>query len=92
MALGRRKNERQQDFWVATTELPRSEGHVFYQKLNKLLREAGFDEYLEKQAGGATSGGDQQPPPREGKSGASVTATTKRTRGTELRLRLWDGR
>jgi len=47
MALGRRKKERQQDFWVATTELPRSEGHVFYQKLNQLLREAGFDEYVE---------------------------------------------
>lgn len=47
MALGRRKKERQQDFWVATTDLPRSEGHVFYQKLNKLLREAGFDEYVE---------------------------------------------
>ena len=47
MALGRRKNERQQDFWVATTELPRSEGHVFYQKLNQLLREAGIDEYVE---------------------------------------------
>jgi transposase len=47
MALGRRKKERQQDFWVATDELPRSEGHVFYQKLNKLLREAEFDEYVE---------------------------------------------
>jgi transposase len=47
MALGRRKNERQQDFWVATTDLPRSEGHVFYQKLNELLREAGFDRYVE---------------------------------------------
>jgi transposase len=47
MALGRRKHERQQDFWIATTDLPRSEGHVFYQKLNKLLRGAGFDEYVE---------------------------------------------
>ncbi len=47
MALGRRKNERQQDFWVATDELPRSEGHVFYQKLNKLLREAEFDKHVE---------------------------------------------
>lgn len=47
MALGRRKQERQQDFWIATTELPRSEGHVFYQKLNQLLQEAGFDEYVE---------------------------------------------
>jgi transposase len=47
MALGRRRKERQQDFWVATAELPRSEGHVFYRKLNALLREAGFDEYVE---------------------------------------------
>lgn len=47
MALGRRENERQQDFWVATTDLPRSEGHAFYEKLNKLLREVGFDEYVE---------------------------------------------
>ncbi len=28
MALGRRKQERQQDFWIATGGLPRSEGHV----------------------------------------------------------------
>jgi transposase len=47
MALGRRKNERQQDFWVATADLPRSEGHVFYQKLDQLLRDAGFDEFVE---------------------------------------------
>ncbi len=47
MALGRRKQERQQDFWITTDELPRSEGHVFYQKLNKLLLEAEFDKYVE---------------------------------------------
>jgi hypothetical protein len=43
MALGRRRRE-----WVATSDLPRSAGHVFYQKLNKLLREAGFDEFVER--------------------------------------------
>lgn len=47
MGLGRRKQERQQDLWVATAELPRSEGHVFYQKLNSLLSETEFDEYVE---------------------------------------------
>lgn len=47
MALGCRKQERQQDFWIATDELPRSEGHVFYRKLNKLLFEAGFDPFVE---------------------------------------------
>lgn len=48
MALGRRSKEQQPSFWIAVDELPRSEGHVFYCKLNKLLREAGFDEFVEK--------------------------------------------
>jgi transposase len=47
MALGRRKQERQDAFWVPVSELPRSEGHVFYSKLNQLLREAAFDAYVE---------------------------------------------
>ena len=47
MALGRRKKERQQDFWLATEHLPRSEGHVFYRKLNELLAEADFDPFVE---------------------------------------------
>jgi len=46
MALGRRKRE-EQDQWVATCDLPRSPGHPFYAKLNKLLREAGFDDFVE---------------------------------------------
>jgi len=47
MALGRRKTEKQQAFWVATEELPKSEGHVFYRKLNGLLKEAEFDGFVE---------------------------------------------
>ena len=47
MALGRRNQEQQPSFWIAVDELPRSEGHVFYRKLNQLLREAGFDEFVE---------------------------------------------
>ena len=47
MALGRRKAERQDAFWVAAGDLPRSEGHVFFRKLNGLLKEAGFDEFVE---------------------------------------------
>jgi transposase len=47
MALGRRKRE-QQTMWIPTTELPRSPGHPFYQKLNALLAEAGFDDWVEK--------------------------------------------
>ena len=47
MSLGRRNQEQQPSFWIAMDELPRSEGHVFYRKLHGLLREAGFDEFVE---------------------------------------------
>ena len=47
MALGKRKRE-QQGLWVATTELPKSPGHPFYQKLNQLLAQAKFDEWIEQ--------------------------------------------
>jgi transposase len=47
MALGKRKRE-QQGMWVATTDLPKSPGHPFYRKLNQLLADAKFDEWIEK--------------------------------------------
>jgi transposase len=47
MALGRRNEERQGEFWIATQQLPRSAGHVFYEKLNELLAEGAFDEWVE---------------------------------------------
>ncbi len=47
MALGKRRSQ-QQELWVATTELPKSEGHVFYRKLNEILAEAGFDRWVEQ--------------------------------------------
>ena len=47
MALGKRSDE-QQEMWVATTSLPKSQGHVFYRKLNQLLAEAGFDRTVEE--------------------------------------------
>jgi transposase len=46
MALGKRKDE-QQEMWVATTDLPKSQGHVFYRKLNQVLAEAAFDQTVE---------------------------------------------
>jgi transposase len=46
MALGKRKRE-QQGLWVATTDLPKSPGHPFFHKLNQLLAEAGFDNWIE---------------------------------------------
>jgi transposase len=46
MALGKRQ-PKQQDLWVAAPELPTAPGHPFYQKLNALLDEAGFDRFVE---------------------------------------------
>lgn len=48
MALGRRSQERQEELFVPHDQLPRSEGHVFYRKLNELLAEAAFDRFVEK--------------------------------------------
>ena len=47
MALGRRKKGHQ-ELWVATTSLAQSPGHPFYEALNRLLAEAGFDEQVER--------------------------------------------
>jgi len=48
MGMGRRKEGRQQELWIATGSLPQTPHHVFYEKLNKLLAEARFDEFVEK--------------------------------------------
>lgn len=37
----------QVDLWGATTELARSPSHPFYEQLNKVLGEAGFDAFVE---------------------------------------------
>ena len=48
MALGR-QGERQADLMVGWAELPRSPGHVFYDRLQAVLVEAGFDGFAEQQ-------------------------------------------
>ena len=47
MAMGTRKQrERQEGLWIAAAELPRSAGHWFYERLNRLLEEARFDAFV----------------------------------------------
>jgi transposase len=48
MAMGRRQRHRQQTMWLATEQLPRTAGHVFYDRVNKILAEHGFDDFAEK--------------------------------------------
>jgi len=50
MALGRRGGV-EEGLWVATTELPRSPGHPFYERVNQVLNEAGFDRFVEDLCG-----------------------------------------
>jgi transposase len=48
MAMGKREQRtRQEDLWIAHTELATSPGHPFYQKLNELLESEGFDPFVE---------------------------------------------
>jgi transposase len=47
MAMGQKKREEQSAMWVAVSELPKSVSHPFYEKLNRLLTEQGFDEFVE---------------------------------------------
>jgi transposase len=49
MAMGQKTHEEQSAMWVAVKELPKSVSHPFYEKLNRLLAEHGFDEFVEAQ-------------------------------------------
>ena len=46
MGMGRKK-DRQATLWVATAELPRTAGHVFYERVNRILDQAKFDRFVE---------------------------------------------
>ena len=43
-----RESEVQSDLLVTWAEMPRSPGYVFYDRLQKLLSEAGFDAFVEQ--------------------------------------------
>jgi transposase len=46
--MGKRKRNRQPTMWL-TTDLPTAASHQFYRRLNQLLREHGFDDFVEAQ-------------------------------------------
>jgi len=49
MAMGRRrKRVRQEGLWTPTAALPAGASHPFYQRLNQILDEKKFDEYVER--------------------------------------------
>jgi transposase len=52
MSMGKRKRDRQPTMWVATTHLPTAANHPFYRRLNELLAEHGFDDFVEAECAG----------------------------------------
>lgn len=49
MAMGtRQQRQRQEELWVATTALARPASHPFYERLNRLLDECQFDDFVER--------------------------------------------
>ncbi len=49
MAMGRRPRAVQGEFWIPTDTLRQAPGHPFYERLNQVLDEAGFDAFCEAQ-------------------------------------------
>src|SRR5262245_41942848 len=60
MALGR-QGERQAELMVGWAELPRSPGHAFYDRLQAVLIEAGFDGFAEQQCAPVYAGRQGRP-------------------------------
>ena len=48
MAMGKRSEDTQSDLWVSHDQLPRSQGHAWYDALNQVFDHFGFDRWLEE--------------------------------------------
>lgn len=47
MSMSQRRTERQQHLWIDATQIVRSPGHPFYERLNQVLEAHGFDRFVE---------------------------------------------
>ncbi len=47
MAMGKKRQSHQEEMWIETRCLPKAPGHPFYQRLNEILRQHGFDDFVE---------------------------------------------
>ena len=61
MAMKRRAAEKQPELWIATSDLVRTPGHPFYERLNKILAEADFDRFVEDQCARFYAAGKGRP-------------------------------
>jgi len=65
MAMGKRRRQQQGSLWVTTADLAKTGGHVFYEKVGRLLRGYEFDKFVEQRCAkfyAATMGRPSIPP------------------------------
>ncbi|MEN6537023.1 MAG: transposase [Bryobacteraceae bacterium] len=48
MAMGKREPDDQSSFWIATTALPKTAAHPFYERINQILDSRRFDAFVEE--------------------------------------------
>jgi transposase len=48
MAMGKRKGDQQGSLWIPASAVSGSPGHPFYKRLNEILKENSFDEFVEE--------------------------------------------
>ena len=46
--MGKRKRNRRRDLWISFGEMAKAPGHPFYERVNKVLGKAGFDDFVEQ--------------------------------------------
>ena len=56
MAMGKRRQTRQDSLFVAAQDLPKTPSHPFYKRLNELLVKARFDAFVEELCEGFYAG------------------------------------
>lgn len=49
MSMGERREQGQKDLFISHEDLPKSQGHPFYERLNGILKAKGFDGFAEEQ-------------------------------------------
>ena len=47
MSMGKKRQSQQEEMWIDTRCLPKAPGHPFYLRLNEILRQRGFDDFVE---------------------------------------------
>ena len=57
----RGRGTRQGTMWVPTADLPKSAGHPFYERLNRVLDDSAFDAFVEGQCGSFYADGIGRP-------------------------------